>query len=118
MGMRFERDIDRRATRLLAGLFERNGFRVFDLIEEIKTLAGDLLICIDDDGPHQRAWADLSEASRGQLKRPLHHLPIEIVVFVQLRGATSQYHLRQQVGSFDRCDFTLSHPLTRMVLTR
>jgi hypothetical protein len=116
--MRFERDISRRAARLVARLFQRDSFCVFDLIEEIKAFADNLLIRIDDDGPDQRTGADLADALRGQLERTLHHLTVEIVVFVQLRGATSQYHLRQQVGSFDRCDFTLSHPLTRVVLTR
>src|SRR5438067_837453 len=78
MGMRFERDIGGRAARLLAGLFERNGFCVLDLIEEIKTFARDLLIRIDDDCSNQRTRADLSNATRGQFQRALHHLAIEV----------------------------------------
>src|SRR5438132_6488070 len=85
--MRFERDIGRRATRLLASLFQRNGFGMLDLIEEIKTFAGNLLIRIDDDCPNQRTGADLSNATRSQFQRALHHLTINLRTISHVESA-------------------------------
>lgn len=83
MCMRFERNIGSRAARFIAGLFERDGFRVLDLIVNVEAFADDLMRGIDDYCADEWTGTDLADAARRQLKRARHHLLVEFAEGLQ-----------------------------------
>ena len=79
MSMRLERNVRGPAACAVARPFERNCLSMFELIVKIETFAGDLALRIDDDCANERSRAYLADALRGEGKRTLHHLAIEVL---------------------------------------
>ena len=63
--MRFERNVSSAIAGAFAGPFQRQGFRVLNLIVNVKTFADDLSVIVDNYGAHERTGTDLTDALRG-----------------------------------------------------
>ena len=71
----FERDIERRAARLLLGRFQRDDFRMVAPLVLMKTLANNLALA-NDDATHHGIRAGEAGAFAGQRQRVLHEVLI------------------------------------------
>ena len=76
MDVRLEGNVGRASAGPCAGLFERQGLRVLNLIVKIEPFAGDLSALIDDDRTDERPGAYLSSSPRREFQGAGHHLPI------------------------------------------
>src|SRR6185369_2249432 len=73
MCMRFERNISGAAAGLLARLFKRNRFGMFDFVVDVKPLTHYVAVSVGDHGADERPRTDLTNALTGELERSAHH---------------------------------------------
>jgi hypothetical protein len=80
----FQIDIDSCAFRKPTGLFERQYFRVLDLVVTVETLAHDDPI-LHNDGTHKRVWLYLTFAFGRECQSQIQETEIEIAVRLGFR---------------------------------